>query len=198
MLLYVIRRAIWEYRMYAYGYQIRRLNNMVIAMETKREKEMKKFERFKKATKSNRSKMARYINTTRWIFKSESSNKGSFFFREKMYPLMKGVIHMQKRVHQTNEEEKKRFVDMVGRTILYIEEQRSLYDMANKLNLYSWQVNYNIDELLYQLRKHLGWKRYIKALFIRKDWGFGLFLFFAKFTYDIMRENKREILKAKL
>ena len=65
MLLYVIRRAIWEYRMYAYGYQIRRLNNMVIAMETKREKEMKKFERFKKATKSNRSKMARYINTTR-------------------------------------------------------------------------------------------------------------------------------------
>ena len=65
MLLYVIRRAIWEYRMYAYGCQIRRLNNMVITMETKREKEMKKFERFKKATKSNRSKMARYINTTR-------------------------------------------------------------------------------------------------------------------------------------
>ena len=65
MLLYVIRRAIWEYRMYAYGYQIRRLNNMVITMEMKREKEMKKFERFKKATKSNRSKMARYINNTR-------------------------------------------------------------------------------------------------------------------------------------
>ena len=75
---------------------------------------------------------------------------------------------MQKHVHQMNEEEKKRFVDMVGRMVLYIEEQRSLYDMTNKLNLYSWQVNYNIDELLYQLRKHLGWKRYIKALFIRK------------------------------
>ena len=76
---------------------------------------------------------------------------------------------MRKRVHQMNEEEKKRFVDMVGRTVLYIEEQRSLYDMANKLNLYSWQVNNNIDELLYLLRKHLGWKRYIKALFISKD-----------------------------
>ena len=44
---------------------------------------------------------------------------------------------MQKRVHQMNEEEKKRFVDIVGRMVLYIEEQRSLYDMANKLNLYS-------------------------------------------------------------
>ena len=76
---------------------------------------------------------------------------------------------MQKRVYQMNEEEKKRFVDVVGRMVLYIEEQRSLYDMANKLNLYSWQVNNNIDELLYQLRKYLGWKRYIKALFIRKD-----------------------------
>ena len=43
---------------------------------------------------------------------------------------------MQKRVHQMSEEEKKRFVDMVGRMVLYIEEQRSLYDMANKLNLY--------------------------------------------------------------
>ena len=48
-----------------YGYQIRRLNNMVITMEMKREKEMKKFERFKKTTKCNKSKMARYINTTR-------------------------------------------------------------------------------------------------------------------------------------
>lgn len=65
MLLYVIKRAIWEYRMYVYGYQIRRLNNMVITMEMKREKEMKKFEQFKRTTKSNRSKMARYINTTR-------------------------------------------------------------------------------------------------------------------------------------
>ena len=51
--------------MYVYGYQIRRLNNMVITMEMKREKEMKKFERFKKTTKSNRAKIARYINTTR-------------------------------------------------------------------------------------------------------------------------------------
>ena len=76
---------------------------------------------------------------------------------------------MLKRVQQMNEEEKKRFVDIVGRTVLYIEEQRSLYDMANKLDLCAWQVDHNIDELLYLLRKHLGWERYIKALFISKD-----------------------------
>lgn len=74
---------------------------------------------------------------------------------------------MLKRVHQMNEEEKKRFVDITGRMVLYIEEQRSLCDMANKLDLYAWQVDHNIDELLYQLRKSLGWKRYIKALFIK-------------------------------
>lgn len=65
MLLYVIKKAIWEYRMYMYGYRIRRLNNLVITMEMRREKEMKKFDRFKKTTKNNRAKMARYINTTR-------------------------------------------------------------------------------------------------------------------------------------
>ena len=37
-----------------------------------------------------------------------------FFFALKTYPLMKGVIHMLKRVHQMNEEEKKQFVDIVG------------------------------------------------------------------------------------
>lgn len=74
---------------------------------------------------------------------------------------------MLKHVLNMNEEEKKRFVDVTGRMILYIEERRSLYDMANKLDLYAWQVDHNIDNLLYELRKSLGWKRYIKALFIK-------------------------------
>ena len=65
MLLYVIRKAIWEYRMYVYGHRIRYLNNRVIECEMKRDKEMKKFDKFKKTTKSRRSKLARYINTTR-------------------------------------------------------------------------------------------------------------------------------------
>lgn len=64
MLLYVIRRAIWEYRMYIYGHRIRRLNSLIIECEMIREKEMKKFDKFKKTTKARRSKLARYINTT--------------------------------------------------------------------------------------------------------------------------------------
>ena len=57
MLLYVIRRAIWEYRMYVYGYQIRRLNNIVITIEMKREKEMKK--NVKRETKNERGRSRR-------------------------------------------------------------------------------------------------------------------------------------------
>ena len=65
------------------------------------------------------------------------------------------------------EEEKQKFIEVNGKTILYLVEQRSLFDMAKKLDLEPWQVDHNIDELLYELRKSLGWKRYIKALFIK-------------------------------
>jgi len=72
-----------------------------------------------------------------------------------------------KQVFIMTEEEKQRFVEVSGKTILYLIERRSLFDMAKKLDLESWQVEHNIDELLYELRKSLGWKRYIKALFIK-------------------------------
>ena len=72
---------------------------------------------------------------------------------------------MLKHVFSMTEEEKQRFIDMNGKTVLYLVERRSLFDMAKKLNLEPWQVDHNIDELLYELRKSLGWKRYIKALF---------------------------------
>ena len=74
---------------------------------------------------------------------------------------------MLKQVFSMTEEEKQKFIEVNGKTILYLVEQRSLFDMANKLNLEPWQVDHNIDELLYELRKSLGWKRYIKALFIK-------------------------------
>lgn len=74
---------------------------------------------------------------------------------------------MLKQVFSMTEEEKQKFIEVNGKTILYLVEQRSLFDMAKKLNLEPWQVDHNIDELLYELRKSLGWKRYIKALFIK-------------------------------
>ena len=77
------------------------------------------------------------------------------------------VIFMLKQVFSMTEEEKQKFIEVNGKTILYLVEQRSLFDMAKKLDLKPWQVDHNIDELLYELRKSLGWKRYIKALFIK-------------------------------
>lgn len=74
---------------------------------------------------------------------------------------------MLKEVINMTEEEKQRFIDVNGKTILYLVERRSLFDMAERLNLEAWQIDHNIDELLYELRKSLGWKRYIKALFIK-------------------------------
>lgn len=74
---------------------------------------------------------------------------------------------MLKQVFSMTEEEKQKFIEVNGKTILYLVERRSLFDMAKKLDLEPWQVDHNIDELLYELRKSLGWKRYIKALFIK-------------------------------
>lgn len=77
---------------------------------------------------------------------------------------------MSKRLYHINtmrEKQKQRFVDITGKTVLYLAEGRSLYDMAERLDLEPSQVDHNIDELLYELRKSLGWKRYIKALFIK-------------------------------
>ena len=74
---------------------------------------------------------------------------------------------MLKQVFSMTEEEKQRFIEVNGQTILYLIERRSLFDMAKKFDLEPWQVDHNIDELLYELRKNLGWKRYIKELFIK-------------------------------
>lgn len=74
---------------------------------------------------------------------------------------------MLKQVFNMTEEEKQRCIEVNGKIILYLTERRPLFDIANRVDLASWQVNHNIDEILYNLRKSLGWKRYIKALFIK-------------------------------
>ena len=62
MFKYVIRKSIWEYKMFLYGFIIRKLNNRVIEISIKREKEMKRYEKFKRSTKKQRSTLARYIH----------------------------------------------------------------------------------------------------------------------------------------
>ena len=62
MFRYVIRRSFWEYKMFLYGLMLRHLNNRIIDISMKREKQMKKYEKFKKHTKKQRSMLARYIH----------------------------------------------------------------------------------------------------------------------------------------
>ena len=62
MFRYIIRKSIWEYKMFAYGLWIRYLTNRLIDMQIRREKQMENYKKFKKNTKNKRSKLARYIH----------------------------------------------------------------------------------------------------------------------------------------
>ena len=74
---------------------------------------------------------------------------------------------MFKKVFNFTEEDKRRFIEVSGKIMLGIAERRSTWDMAKDCNLEPWQVNHNIDEMLYELRKYVGFKRFLKALFIK-------------------------------
>lgn len=72
-----------------------------------------------------------------------------------------------KRIHIINasEDVKKRFVRTSGTIMLNLMEGKCLYEMEKELKMPAWQIDHNIDEMLYDLKKCVGWKRYIKALF---------------------------------
>ena len=63
------------------------------------------------------------------------------------------------------DEQKKKVSEMDGKIILWILEGRNVGYMSDKLNLPPWQIQANIDEMLYILKKQVGIKRFIKALF---------------------------------
>ena len=70
-------------------------------------------------------------------------------------------------IDNATEEEKKKFVNTAGITMLGLAEHKASFQIAEELKLETWQVEANIDEFLWMLRKSLGWKRYIRALFIK-------------------------------
>lgn len=69
-------------------------------------------------------------------------------------------------VNKMSEEDKKRFVNTIGITVLCLAEGKGDFQIADELKLPLHAVEHNIDELVYTLRKTLGWKRFLKALFI--------------------------------
>ena len=74
---------------------------------------------------------------------------------------------MFKKVFKMTEEEKEKFVKMSGSILLWIEEGRSIKYICDKLNLSHSQVEFNIDETLYVLKKQVGIIRYLKILFMK-------------------------------
>lgn len=79
---------------------------------------------------------------------------------------MKGI----KRIIQVcdmNEKQKKQYSEMSGNILLWICEGQSTGYMSEKLNLYPYQVEHNINEMLYILRKRVGFRRFIRTLFIK-------------------------------
>lgn len=70
-----------------------------------------------------------------------------------------------KRTFMLTEEEKRKVGEMTGKIMQYILEGRSKVYMAEQLGLDIWQVERNIDETLYTLRKQVGRWRYLKLLF---------------------------------
>ena len=72
-----------------------------------------------------------------------------------------------KRTFSLTDEEKRKVGNMVGKTATWMLEGRSIGYMSEKLNLSPQQVERNMEETLYILRKQLGFWRYIKMLFVK-------------------------------
>jgi hypothetical protein len=74
---------------------------------------------------------------------------------------------MKKKVFEMTDEEKRRLVEVSGSIMLWVEEARSICYMAEKLNLEPWQIDSNMVEMLYVLRKCIGKRRFFKILFMK-------------------------------
>ena len=63
--------------------------------------------------------------------------------------------------------EKQQLSKIIGDTFIMLEESYSIEQIAKELKLEPWQVEYNIDDILYRLRRRLGWRRYIRTMFMK-------------------------------
>ena len=72
-------------------------------------------------------------------------------------------------VHRTmmTQEQKEKASKLTGKLILWILEGRNVDYMAKCLDLHPWQVEHDMEEALYVLKKQVGLKRYLKVLFMR-------------------------------
>ena len=66
-----------------------------------------------------------------------------------------------------NEKNKSKYKEMVGKLMLNILEGNHMGKISDDLNLPPWEIEHNIDEMLWTLKCHVGWKRYLKILFMK-------------------------------
>lgn len=64
-------------------------------------------------------------------------------------------------------EDKRKVSEMNSKILLWIMEGRTIAYMSEELNLHPYQVEHNIDEMLYVLRQQVGKRRYLKTLFMK-------------------------------
>ena len=69
-----------------------------------------------------------------------------------------------KQTFMLNNEEKKQVSEMSGKIILWILEGRSIEYMSEKLCLSPQQIESNINEMLFVLKKQVGKRRFFKIL----------------------------------
>lgn len=74
---------------------------------------------------------------------------------------------MKYTIFNMTEKDRQRFIEVTGKTMLWLEERRSIQYIADNLNLEPWQVYENIDEMMYILRNHVGKRRFFKMLFVK-------------------------------
>ena len=65
------------------------------------------------------------------------------------------------------DEQKQEVSEMIGKIMLWILRSESVNYMAKELHMDPWQVEANLNEVLYILRKQVGIKRFIKSLFCK-------------------------------
>ena len=71
---------------------------------------------------------------------------------------------MYKPTFALTEEDKRVLADINGKITIGCLERRSTFEMAQKLKLQPYELEHNIDEMLYVLLKHVGVKRFLKTL----------------------------------
>lgn len=74
---------------------------------------------------------------------------------------------MFKQTFLLTEKEKRQVSEMCGKIIYHILEGNHMGRIVDDLNLPPWKIEHNIDEMLYILKKQVGWKRYLKILFMK-------------------------------